>query len=348
MSLASGSAAPLSVMGTGRSGTTLLRALLNAHPALHLTFEGSFFSFPRPRPRPDDRGGGRWLAHYRRTLPYRWLRLAPGSVERSLARPASEVGAPAVMAALMRAAASRHGRPRWGDKTPTHLLHLPALFAAFPNARVLHLVRDPRGAVASLARMPWAPAGVALNALFVRAQLARVPTRHPGLLELRLEDLLSEPEPTLRRALAFADLPWDDRLLDHPNHTPDDVPPFPWLLGARRPLGLAAGHPSSELTAAERRLVERICAPALLRYGYPPGDPTPIGAGELRALLGGLTPLPRTLVQLVRIALLLRGSGERELAALVDRFMATNGRHGLAAADRARVLTWLEATPPAG
>ena len=36
---------PIFVIGTGRSGTTLLRQMLNAHPRIHITHEAGFYSY---------------------------------------------------------------------------------------------------------------------------------------------------------------------------------------------------------------------------------------------------------------------------------------------------------------
>ena len=51
--------------------------------------------------------------------------------------------------------AADRGKARWGDKRPGHVRHVDVLRALFPDAQVVHIVRDPRDCVGSLARMPW-------------------------------------------------------------------------------------------------------------------------------------------------------------------------------------------------
>ena len=45
--------------------------------------------------------------------------------------------------ALCRLRAKRHGRERWGEKTPRHVYRIDDLLTAFPEAKVVCLVRDP-------------------------------------------------------------------------------------------------------------------------------------------------------------------------------------------------------------
>ncbi len=64
--------APIFIVGTGRSGTTLLRLMRNAHPRIHLTHEASFYPGTR-RPLRRAAGGQEWLDVYLRSFAFRWL-----------------------------------------------------------------------------------------------------------------------------------------------------------------------------------------------------------------------------------------------------------------------------------
>ena len=137
--------APIFVIGTGRSGTTLLRLMLNAHPRIYLTHEASFNVGSSFIPR--GLSGSDWLDLYLRSFSFAWLKLDPEEVRRELPAefPRSEL--PRAFQAVMRCKARQFGRPRYGDKTPFHSSHLKRIFRDFPDARVVHIVRDPRATV---------------------------------------------------------------------------------------------------------------------------------------------------------------------------------------------------------
>jgi hypothetical protein len=88
-----------------------------------------------------------------------------------------------------------------------------------PSAKLLHIYRDPRDVVASLTRQRWAPKKVAQAAQWydgvmsrwqqVKAQLPR-----KSFLEVPLEELVAEPETTLKRICKFAGLGFEDELLE--------------------------------------------------------------------------------------------------------------------------------------
>ncbi|MEL6179649.1 MAG: sulfotransferase, partial [Myxococcota bacterium] len=73
-------APPIFIIGNGRSGTTLLRLMLSAHPNIHLTHEASFWLWERRAPASLD--GEALLRFYIKSLHFRWLRQDPADVVR--------------------------------------------------------------------------------------------------------------------------------------------------------------------------------------------------------------------------------------------------------------------------
>lgn len=98
---------------------------------------------------------------------------------------------------------------KWAvEHTPTNFLHAEFLLATWPEARLVHVVRDPRDVVASLRRQDWAPSRVARAASVVNAVLARwervreqIPAKR--VMEVRFEDFIARPVESLSRILAF-------------------------------------------------------------------------------------------------------------------------------------------------
>jgi hypothetical protein len=104
--------------------------------------------------------------------------------------------------------AEREGKARYGVQTGLIERYADELFASYPGVRVIHMVRDPRDRYeASLALWPdgRGRAGGAAARWSYSVRLAeRHAARHPdGYLVVRFEDLVREPEPTVRRVCAF-------------------------------------------------------------------------------------------------------------------------------------------------
>ncbi|HVS10833.1 MAG TPA: sulfotransferase, partial [Planctomycetota bacterium] len=118
--------------------------------------------------------------------------------------------------------AAQRRKPLAGDKTPGYVRHLPLLAALFPEARIVHLIRDGRDVALSAlewatpskgpGRLPlWSEDPIAVCALWwrERVEAGRREGRSLGpdrYLEVRYEDLVAEPERELARVTCFLGL----------------------------------------------------------------------------------------------------------------------------------------------
>src|SRR4051794_20410563 len=137
--------APIFVVGFPRSGTTLLQSLLGAHPRIaappEIHFGTRIVGFAAYWGALNDDAGLNRVAEA--TLDSRRLVHAGFDVDRVFERartgPRTYAG---VLDAVMTDFAERHGKQRWSEKTP----HQSAsdIWLHFPEAQVLHIVRDPR------------------------------------------------------------------------------------------------------------------------------------------------------------------------------------------------------------
>jgi hypothetical protein len=132
------------------------------------------------------------------------------AIERVVAAPPT-LGA--VLATCFQMYAEMHGKPRWGDKRPGYAGHIATMFALFPDAQFVNLVRDPRAAVASQMPLGWATPENALAHSIANweSAIARVDAyarrlRPDQLLDVRYEDLVRAPQTELERICAFAGL----------------------------------------------------------------------------------------------------------------------------------------------
>ncbi|MBA2741619.1 MAG: sulfotransferase, partial [Actinobacteria bacterium] len=134
------SSPPLLILGVRRSGTTLLRLILDRSTGIAIPDESHFIpQLARRHPGPVDRDT--FLEDLRRVRTLARWGITVADVA-PLVEPGSDTGA--AIAAVFRAYAAKAGKPRWGDKTPAYMRYLPLLDRLFPDALYVHLIRDGR------------------------------------------------------------------------------------------------------------------------------------------------------------------------------------------------------------
>ncbi|MCB9727194.1 MAG: sulfotransferase [Deltaproteobacteria bacterium] len=303
-------AAPIFVVGTGRSGTTLLRMMLSAHPRVYLTHEASFHLMDSMFPA--GRSGEEFLGYFFRSASFRWLRLDPREVMAGLERPLTRARLCEVFEAVMRVKAAQHGKERFGDKTPSHTAHLARIYACWPGARVVRIVRDPRMVVRSLRSMPWGPGSVIGAAAMCEIERRQVAPFVDRTLKVRLEDLLEAPRDVMARVLDFVGEPWSDQVLDHPRFGPgvDDMPPLPWFARAARAPAGPIRQDWASWDPVELRLVERLTRDCMTEDGYAPAPASALASqpSGLRVFGRWVSELPRAMAELGTAAGALRRS----------------------------------------
>ena len=144
------SGAPLLVLGVRRSGTTLLRVMLDRHPELAVPDESYFIPQLADRQRPHVDVDA-FIDDLSRLPTIREWDL---SIEDVRARLSPEMPLGAAIGAVYESYAAAHGKSRWGDKTPMYMQRLPLLEELFPDARYVHLIRDGRDTAVSFLSMP--------------------------------------------------------------------------------------------------------------------------------------------------------------------------------------------------
>jgi hypothetical protein len=258
-------------VGCPRSGTTLLQALLAAHPDVqsfpesHLfrrVYQGSGWKRPIHGLR-----ARRWIGRFFADLGAdpdfprwaRWLPLVPGPL---LGRFVERLDRITV----------ENGRSLWIEKTPDHVFYLDRMRRYAPGARVLHIVRDGRAVVASLYRVtrshpdrwggPWSVERCVEH--WNRAiEATAADTSVHGSLVVRYEELASDPEPVLRSVCAHLGLPYTDQMLSRYGET------LPGLIARTETWKLDTGAPVSiresafeEVFSPEQRTwIERALVP---------------------------------------------------------------------------------------
>jgi len=274
---------PVIVGGCPRSGTTLLRTMLDSHPELAMPRETRFVleSWQRRWRFGDLRNleNRRTLAHWifkRNGSRYRRLRLDPAEAIARLEAAPPTFGS--MLATCFILYAEKFDKPRWGDKRPTYAARMVAIWDLFPNAQFINVVRDPRGCVASMRKLGWYEGQVAPAVEIWQRSLATVDKWRKRLapdqlLEVKYEELVEDPEPVLARIAAWAGLADDagsleqmlqyyerDERRSQRYHSNVSRPPDPTRTTEWKKV----------LDEAETAFVEKATKARMRQYGYEP------------------------------------------------------------------------------
>jgi hypothetical protein len=200
--------APVYLAGIERSGTSLMYALLASHPRIAMTRRTNLWTYFYNRygdlsARENFEDCLAMMMRYKRL---RVLEPDPERIRREFWQGERTYGR--LFALLEDHHAQRLGKPRWGDKSLNTERYVDPIFATFPAAKVIHMIRDPRDRYAS-ARSRWKQmkgmAGAGTAMWLMSADLARKnQRRHPERYKIvRYETLTAQPEATLREICTF-------------------------------------------------------------------------------------------------------------------------------------------------
>jgi hypothetical protein len=114
---------------------------------------------------------------------------------------------------------TKQGKLIWGDKDPIYTQHIEILNEIFPNAKFIHLIRDGRDVALSLITKRWGPTTFT-NAIKYWERTIQMTRRLLRMLdstqtiELKYEDLVTDPEGNLRNLCVFLKLEYNDKMLN--------------------------------------------------------------------------------------------------------------------------------------
>lgn len=199
------SRAPIFIGGMFKSGTSLLRAMLGQHSAIASGLETYWFDWD-------------WSARESEAMKVMYGRLAhffDMSVAEVTAMAMNSATAETFLATLMAEVARRQGKPRWAEKTPGNIAHADRIWAAWPDAKIVHIIRDPRDVFASLVEAKkwdspeeFADRWVSTIGRGLRLK-GEINPSASSYLAIRYEDLIAAPEETMRRVIDFIGESWE-------------------------------------------------------------------------------------------------------------------------------------------
>jgi len=266
---------PLFIVGMPRSGTKLMRALLNQHPQINLTLAESHFipyflkKFGNPPPFRRREDLDPFVREFLQTTFFSTMKKAGYALDASTFLQNVDYTA---WGSIFEHVFRRFGSKKessgriWGDKTPGYINHLPLLKTLFPEARFLHMIRDPRDYCLSV-RKSFAKS-IYRAAYRWRQGIENAHRYGTGLgldyKEVRYERLLEKPILTMIDVASFLGVAYDDRMVN--------------LASAPEDLGDAKGHSRiltnnkrkyrTQLSPDEIKRIEEIVCDVAKSVGY--------------------------------------------------------------------------------
>jgi Sulfotransferase family len=275
-----GAPAPF-IVGVPRSGTTLLRVMLDAHPELAVPPETGFVLEAARLDGSGDALRRQLLETLTGSHTWGQMRVERADLEARLEAIEPFDAADAVRA-FYALYAERFGKRRWGDKTPIYRYRLAEIEEFLPEARFVHIIRDPRDVALSVRGLRFTP-GEDPESIARDWRRGVLATREQGAavsayIELRYEDLVADPEPQLRRLCEAVELRFDPAMLDYADTArerlreiglddPDPRNPVP-KLAAEAPDPSRVRRWKREMRRSDRAAVERVAGDLLEELGY--------------------------------------------------------------------------------
>lgn len=200
------SPAPIFIIGQPRTGTTLVERIATSHSMVHSAGELQQFRLSI----------NRHLEHLGGQI--------SGPFSADHVRASSQIDPTFIGEAYLRSSSNMQGDlPRFVDKMPVNYLHVPLIVKALPNAKIIHLVRNPVDSCFSSFKQLFA------SAYFHSYDLEEMARHHvryvklmeywrellPGsFLDIEYEEVASDLEPNARRLIDHLELPWEDACLE--------------------------------------------------------------------------------------------------------------------------------------
>jgi len=274
---------PFFIIGSGRSGTTLLMAILTSHPDLFVS--------------PESKVMGRLVRSCQSLnfLPWRQLSrlivsqfearrkfdlwqvnvagfydelLSLRKRERSLAK--------ALDMFYCYCGRQKKGEFRmWGDKSPLNTLNLGWIHEVFPQAKFIHIIRDGRDVVSSMLIKGDTPAGrdieIACRRWNQSIELAQRFGKMKGkqYVELRYEELVSHPELAVKRICQFLSVDYQPGMLHHQARQELLLTKLKHHRNVRKPVNPdSIGKWKNRLNVRQKHLVNSLLHHNLVKLGY--------------------------------------------------------------------------------
>jgi len=276
---------PIFIVGANRSGTTLLRLILNAHSRIAIPEEvvyfGSFMagvSIEKWRsPGLSDEAYSKFVHDFvfKKCAPLQGVNNQE-VIKQILQDKPYDFSKP--YRYMLESWAVTHKKQRWGEKTPGNLFYADILLEMFPDARFIHVVRDPRAGVSSMMNTTFFPKDIVFNALsrhkFMTEGRAILENSVPPeqRMSVRYEDLVMNPEEAIQALCDFLQEPFEPSMMafykDSSRYMKQDAATS-FNQAATKPISVEMLNKwKKKLTESDIAQIELLCSSEMKEFEY--------------------------------------------------------------------------------
>ncbi len=209
---------PIFIVGAGRSGTTLLRLILNNHPHIAIPTESqvliNYYKFLPIFGHLKTQHQLKQFAQFFMEHP----RIQAWNLDsKEILSSINNQNFSELIDLIYNNYAHQHHKIRWGEKTPAYITQVPLLNQLFPNSFFIHIIRDGRDVVSSQIRS-FARKHFYTSTIYWKKIIQldiEYKKQFSNYLSLYFEDLVQNPEKILQIICDFIQEPYDSRMLNY-------------------------------------------------------------------------------------------------------------------------------------
>ena len=263
-----GAIKPFFIVGCGRSGTTLLRSLLNNHPEIAIPLESLFLVDYL-------KVSKEFEFNYLKRMFLHEPELRDWGIEIQSEEVDGCTNIEDLIFRVHELYANSHGKSRWGQKTPRFVRFMDLILEHFPASRFVHLVRDPRAVANSLIHSnvhrsnPYHAAKRWSMDIHFGLDFEQ---RFPGILHrMSYESLVANPEDALQQLTDFLEIPYSETMLSEVRSSASEYTRFYEQIHSNidlAPSSTFINRWRSELPPDEIQLIEALSGNQMEELGY--------------------------------------------------------------------------------
>ncbi len=273
---------PMFIVGAPRSGTTLLSSMLANHSRIACGPETQFFSYIKAyelRKAVKDRFWPQKAVTLLSSLElsgqmvHKLFDVSRNELLQYLSD--NEPSIKTMLESLTALFARKKRKPRWAEKTPNHLLHLPEIRELYPEATIIRIIRDPRDSAISMRKLPWTSESILANCYLWDEWFQRSHgffKNDKNSITVRYEDLIKKPEKTLQIICNHIRESFEQEMLNTAISGKDVMSPAePWKAQVTKPLDMSRGFIwKNDLPQHLRDAASHICYTGIMEFNYEP------------------------------------------------------------------------------
>lgn len=212
---------PFFIVGSPRTGTKLLRAILSSHSRVAIPKETFYFSQILKRAKHCTRGSTITdLSGFLRVVKtFKHTKQFVPIIEEITFDEGRRWSVGEFLSELCSAYARSLGKPRWGEKTPNHLWYWKTIDETFPGCKFIVTVRDGRDVVCSMGDVHWSSGSIYADAfrwkIDVNKGLRLLGALGPRrAMQLSYEELVTEPEKSVSKVCRHLGITFEPPMLE--------------------------------------------------------------------------------------------------------------------------------------